>query len=919
MPAPRRRPAGHAAHSALAGLFLACCVGFPFRLDASFATGGGGGGASQGGGGGSQGSGAQSPQSPVIPLDLKVVATCYSRRDPALISDRYKECQSFWVQSRQDFGTGAALDIPSLWTPMENCELSLAYSKEQWPDVQEIVKRFLCDLQCANAPGYQDVSTASDMTPCCKKGDKACQLLLKGEAHLPLGAYYSALFLNQAQAAPALTRVLFHQPSPEVYGNRVGAFKLYDLQLLPDLGILATSRYQATTAPNPLAAQLSSFLSQAAGGAKSVAAPPVALPLIPSPTRAGKATFADLADQLATHQDEMKGVKVELEAAKQLTFDLDKSVQQSATEKMKDLQARIDELSQEIKIVKAKMAAIPRLAIRQVDLPRAFKAVGFNVTSVVPQATPTDQLAFTLPLQSYLLAAFQERAVQEDTTAFGVWHCPEGQKCTQTPSTDPGPVATFNRQLEDRYLKCQPPPSPPTLTLTAPPVAGGKATVTMRQTDASGQVLQTAGKIAAFEWQRIDVPPDPNQIYSCALASPARNEWTATCGLGTTKGLLAIRGVVASAGDPALPDPPRLCTGTPPSALPAATSVLVPSPIANLDATLLLSDARPAPGATLNAEYRLRWTAGTPQPLKIQIATFDPCGNALPAWEATLPPAASTSGTTQISTSSVAGDHTALLQVALQNAAWKPQSAVPFKIAAAGGTGSPGSANGQAPAAPSASCLQGATDNFNYVAGDLAGSQQLAMDLADFYTSYSTLIALASPNQQGGGQGSQSNAPPPTQYTLGKLTHWGFSLAVGGLVGAFLGTPAKTATVTPPKTATNPTPSPSNLFERNPPSPALIFAAVDYHPVAYNETTFSPTWQERLRVFGGFAINPNAGVVLGGGYGLWRGLSLETGAAFLLGDLLPANQRFSAPTQDAINTRRGLFGRFFFTLGYSLQ
>ena len=238
MPAPRRRPAGHAAHSALAGLFLACCVGFPFRLDASFATGGGGGGASQGGGGGSQGSGAQSPQSPVIPLDLKVVATCYSRRDPALISDRYKECQSFWVQSRQDFGTGAALDIPSLWTPMENCELSLAYSKEQWPDVQEIVKRFLCDLQCANAPGYQDVSTASDMTPCCKKGDKACQLLLKGEAHLPLGAYYSALFLNQAQAAPALTRVLFHQPSPEVYGNRVGAFKLYDLQLLPDLGIL---------------------------------------------------------------------------------------------------------------------------------------------------------------------------------------------------------------------------------------------------------------------------------------------------------------------------------------------------------------------------------------------------------------------------------------------------------------------------------------------------------------------------------------------------------------------------------------------------------------------------------------------------------------------------------------------------------
>lgn len=94
---------------------------------------------------------------------------------------------------------------------------------------------------------------------------------------------------------------------------------------------------------------------------------------------------------------------------------------------------------------------------------------------------------------------------------------------------------------------------------------------------------------------------------------------------------------------------------------------------------------------------------------------------------------------------------------------------------------------------------------------------------------------------------------------------------MGGLFGAYLGAPAKTM------------PSGSgaivmNLFIRNPPSPALTFAAVDWHPWRYDETTFAPTWQERLRGIIGVAITPNAGPVVGVGFGLLRGVSIEAGA-----------------------------------------
>ncbi|HVT14990.1 MAG TPA: hypothetical protein VHQ90_02265 [Thermoanaerobaculia bacterium] len=148
-----------------------------------------------------------------------------------------------------------------------------------------------------------------------------------------------------------------------------------------------------------------------------------------------------------------------------------------------------------------------------------------------------------------------------------------------------------------------------------------------------------------------------------------------------------------------------------------------------------------------------------------------------------------------------------------------------------------------------------------------------------------------------------------TQYSFGKLTRWSFSLGVSGMFASAFGARAKV-------TSSNN----MNMFVPDPPSPALTFVTADFHPKLYDETTFSPTRAERWRVMIGAAITPNAGIVLGGGYELIRGLSFEGGGALLLGNVLPPGAKFSDPaTGKALHTRIGFFGKLFVGLGYSFQ
>lgn len=138
-------------------------------------------------------------QSPIIPLDRAFFTTC----------------------------TGSA------WG--SNLELSLAYTRTNWPEVQRIIRRFLKSLTCSQP--------------------------------FPDDAYFSVVFLNEALTPPALSRVLVHRldPKPEIYGSRVEGYDLYDLQLLSDLNIVVTTNYQATTVPNGALTQLPGVFAKLAG------------------------------------------------------------------------------------------------------------------------------------------------------------------------------------------------------------------------------------------------------------------------------------------------------------------------------------------------------------------------------------------------------------------------------------------------------------------------------------------------------------------------------------------------------------------------------------------------------------------------------------------------------------------------------
>jgi hypothetical protein len=176
--------------------------------------------------------------------------------------------------------------------------------------------------------------------------------------------------------------------------------------------------------------------------------------------------------------------------------------------------------------------------------------------------------------------------------------------------------------------------------------------------------------------------------------------------------------------------------------------------------------------------------------------------------------------------------------------------------------------------------------------------QEVVQYLNNLNASYAALVALCA---------SPQTPPSPlvTQYTFGNLTRWAFSLGVG-----YMGSPQHAR---PAKLDSN------NNLVADPPSGAMTFVAADFHPWAYDETTFSPTAAERFRIFSGVALTPDTGFVVGIGESLIRGLTLEAGYAFLLGNVVPSDAMFGVPANSRTKPHRGLFRAPFIAIGYSFQ
>jgi hypothetical protein len=206
--------AGVSASTRSVRLAVSCfALAFAFLLapPALLAAGGGAAGPSGSGPGG--GGGAAQPQTPPIPLRMDLIGGCKAPGHD--------------------------------WTATDNLELSRLYNDGDWPQVQEKLSKFIGKMKC-------DDSTVPKKQP--------------AQHEFTDGAPFSVVFLNEALEAPVLTRVLVQKPEPEVFGNRVAGFKLYDFQLFADSRLLVTSRYQASTGPNPLLAQVPSVVSQLSGG-----------------------------------------------------------------------------------------------------------------------------------------------------------------------------------------------------------------------------------------------------------------------------------------------------------------------------------------------------------------------------------------------------------------------------------------------------------------------------------------------------------------------------------------------------------------------------------------------------------------------------------------------------------------------------
>jgi hypothetical protein len=181
---------------------------------------------------------------------------------------------------------------------------------------------------------------------------------------------------------------------------------------------------------------------------------------------------------------------------------------------------------------------------------------------------------------------------------------------------------------------------------------------------------------------------------------------------------------------------------------------------------------------------------------------------------------------------------------------------------------------------------------------ELGNDQSLTFGVASLFTTYSTLLSLAT---------SPELIPPQTtQLTLGHLTRFAFTLGAAGIVRDYVHQPVKVV---------------SMFYAKDGPSTPLTYVGLDIHPARYDETRFRPTWQERFRCFVAAALTPAPGLVGGVGFGLFRGVAVEAGTGVLAPSVLPAGAKLGDMVKASAKnpTPRKATVPLFFGLGYSFQ
>lgn len=845
----------------LAAMVAAAC--FMAGERAAQAQGGSGGGAS----GGSSSSGSGAGQAPF----------------PACVDD-FADCTA----------EGAG------WDHKQNRELSNAFNKNDWRGVQDKISDFLDGLKCTRVPRKiacpPDEATTRPTTTEGKLRDLVTDR-----------AYLSVLFLDETLPVPTTARVVVHRYSghwkcidpkdsdlPEVYSARIGAYRFYDVRLLPP-GVLAISQYNASPSPNALITSVPGALSQAAGKIAIPGVSPGGGPASPSGTTVTAMALIDRS---------LLGFVAKIAGPPGQRPEPPPAGQQPPETKEPPLECAMP-LALALPAPAPPAPALPRPAaacapapptsdeistaflVRRIAVPPSFKKhIPFIVPSVIPTVSITDQLTFDAALESYMIEAQDQRAA-----------CLDDDLAVRKKLTVTGrPMTHIERRLFTAYTRCR-----ATFTVGVTTDLESYAAEETPILVARVRFPLANASLARLLQVHLQVtgPSDctgcPYNVYQSLppLSSGPGSSVCAKLPINLPPGQYKVRAEVIEA---------ETDTTEPVSNFVAAANTVfsvikgthdvssAPSSSNSSDA-LSLSDNSVAWGKLITACV----TPPSGIPLeRLQLRVLD-IASGLDLVQPRKPlaprkppqgPPGCTAATAALDTLPIGvGDRLAVLEADTSGTGnW-------VILARAGFTVTEKTSSLAAASLPSGpSCLLLDPD----LAAKINGSQAIASDFTDLYSTYAGLLTLA---------GATSTASStPTQYTLGPLTRWAFSLGVGHLTGTFLHNPATA------------------------PADPATWISLDYHPAKFDETRYSQTVAERFRLFGGIALTPNFGLVAGSGIGLVRGLTLEGGVGAVLANVVTGpKQSGCTPSEDngfmcaGAPTGRRVLGIVFVGLGYSFQ
>jgi hypothetical protein len=760
------------------------------------------------------------------------------------------------------------------WTPERNRQLSDAFNSNLWSGdggVQDQISEFLDHLECSRI-----VPTSPVPAPRHATRHQAIDVSRKkfNELLVP-DAYLSVLFLDETLAVPTLSRVIVHwdgerwrcrkandsdSDSPEVYSARIGAYKFYDVRLLLP-GIFAVSQYNASPSPNTLVTQVPSVLSQAAGkvavpGASAAAAAPTGASITLNKN------FLEGFNEISCPSGNCgPPPRPELPVTNECGTPPAPAPTPSATSSF---------------------------LVRRVTVARSFKRrFPFKVPSVTPTVSITDQLAFSSALESHMIEAQDDRVKELDASLARRNLLPSGGT----------PLADIEKRLFVAYVRCRmtvtvdvttdaasyaPDQKPIVIARVRYPAATASLsrllqvhlTITGpdRDHDGAQPVDRPVPLLSSGPGSSVCVALDAFKIKAQPGQYSVKAEVIETELDGTKASLPQVAASKPAGGQPVAPG--RLPVTS------ANTVFTIARATGGVTGTLGI-DKNPAPSVALGTPLQLTYSVSGAT--KGQLTILDTAsGSKLSTQQLDL--AHSTS--TVVDTGAIGvGDRLAVLSA---DASGKQDRITLARFAFTVTERTPSLASATPPTGPA--CLT--VDDLT--AAQLVGSQAITSGFSSVFSTYSGLLTLAGPTPP---------SPVSTQYTLGPLTKWAFSLGIGHLTGTFAHDPAK------------------------PLADPATWVTLDYHPWKYDETRYSPTLAERFRLFGGLALTPNFGFVAGAGVGIVRGLSLEGGAGVVLANVVNGpnpqpnctpmvSNGFMCPSSP---TGRLAVGIVFVGLGYSFQ